>query len=135
MPASLLHLVTMTPRRYRPDPNRQVIFGRWLLDGDEGELPENMIYSNPPLPKDGITLITRKRGRRYWMKLRKTDLLSQQEAAAFLRVSRMQVNRWVNNSQLADTKILGTSRIAVSTLLDFAKEKKIALVRGPYLIN
>ena len=82
-----------------------------------------------------MTLIAQRRGKAHWRRLRKSDLLSQQESAAFLQVSRMQVNRWVNGGELSDRKILGTSRIAVSTLLAFAKKKSIPLVRGLWFVN
>jgi excisionase family DNA binding protein len=61
-------------------------------------------------------------------------MLSQQEAAAFLRVSRMQVNRWVRAGQLKDVKILGTSRIRVSSLLVFAKRHGLKLVKGLFIV-
>jgi hypothetical protein len=53
--------------------------------------------------------------------LDESDQLSQAEAAAFLRVSRMQVNRWVRAGKLQEKKTLGTSRITVRELLRFAK--------------
>ncbi|MGQ0641345.1 MAG: helix-turn-helix domain-containing protein [Gemmatimonadaceae bacterium] len=71
---------------------------------------------------------------RFWKRVRVTDLLSQQEAAAFLGCSRMQINRWVRSGELPARDILGTSRIQVRALMQFAKRRGIALVRGRYLI-
>src|SRR5579862_5437959 len=125
----------MTPRPYRPDPTRRVEFGYWPLAADEGIVPRVMPYRiNPPDPRKGVTLVTRKRGTEYYKKLRRTDWLSQQEAAAFLRVHRTQVNRWVRSGKLPDRKILGTSRIQVGALVRFLKaSKRTKLV--PYLIG
>ena len=56
--------------------------------------------------------------------LRPTDYLSQAEVAALMRVSRMTVWTWVRQGVLPERRILGTSRIAVRSLLGFAQRRK-----------
>ncbi len=113
----------MTPRPFHPDPTCWVVFGRSSLPGREGEVPKGArpYFINPPTSKAGVTLFRAKHGRTFYQKLRRTDFISQQEAAAFLRVRRMQVNRWVRSGKLVDRKILGTSRIKVGTLIRFLR--------------
>jgi excisionase family DNA binding protein len=72
----------------------------------------------------------KRRGRkRYYRKLRSSDQLSQSEAAALLHVSRMQVNRWVNDGKIRDRIVLGTSRIRVADLVAFARRNHMPYFR------
>lgn len=126
------------PRPYSPNPKLKVVFGHPPGRGSDGEFPrESRIYlPNPPDPKNGMTLQKLVRGRWYWHRLEETDQLSQAEAAAFLRKSRMQVNRWVRAGKLRDKKILGTSRITVRELMRFAKAADISLrPKGLWLVG
>jgi excisionase family DNA binding protein len=118
----------MTPRPYKPDPSYEVFFGRWPFKEAEGIVPdgERLYHENPPDARRGITLVRRRGKNRYYKKLRGTDQLSQAEAAAVLRVSRMQVNRWVRDGVIRDRKVLGTSRIKVAELITFARKKGMA---------
>jgi excisionase family DNA binding protein len=111
------------PRPYKQNPRLHIAFGQPPAHGRDGVSPvrEPIHYPNPPDPREGITLHKQVRGRWYWHRLDEGDQLSQAEAAAFLRVSRMQVNRWVRAGKLREKKILGTSRIAVRELLRFAR--------------
>ncbi len=117
------------PRPYRPNPRLRVVFGRPPNSGQEGVFPttERVYLPNPPDSRDGITLHRQVRGKWYWQRLDKDDHLSQAQAATFLHVSRMQVNRWVRAGNLKDKKILGTSRIIVAEILRFAKRNAINL--------
>jgi hypothetical protein len=125
-------------RPYKPDPAIAVVFGRppsTELSGILGD-EDARFLPNPPDPSEGMTLRKRVRGKWYWRRLRDSDEVSQAEAAAFLRVSRMQVNRWVRAPKLRDTKVLGTSRILVRELLRFAKAEGIALrPKGTWLVG
>jgi excisionase family DNA binding protein len=121
------------PRRRDRRGKIEVIFGPWPLPGNYGELPEKFYKPNPPDPEEGETLVTHRRGRHDWRRLRATDLLSQMEAAAYLGKSRMAVNQWVRAGKLRDVKILGTSRIRVSTLRAFAWKHGFNRVRGLFL--
>jgi excisionase family DNA binding protein len=115
----------MTPRPSSRDPSREVVFGRWPLKAQEGIVPDLYYRENPPDPARGATLLVKRGKRWYYKKLRKSDQLSQAEAAAFLGVSRMQVNRWVRSGELRDRKVLGTSRIQVGELIRFGSRKRL----------
>jgi excisionase family DNA binding protein len=121
----------MTPRPYKPDPNCQVYYGRWPSEPSEGVIPEGSRYflENPPDPRRGLTLVKRRGKTRHYKKLKSTDQLSQAEAAAFLHVSRMQLNRWVREGVIPDRKPLGTSRIRVADLVAFARKKGMPFFR------
>ena len=122
----------MTPRPFKPDPNCQVFFGRWPFKPREGVIPEDELFflENPPDPRRGETLVKRRgKKERYYRKLRASDQLSQSEAAAFLHVSRMQVNRWVRDGKIPDRVVLGTSRIRVADLEAFARRNRLPYFR------
>lgn len=132
----MLQLVTsMAPRPFKPNPNCEVVFGRWPFKADEGVIPEShddypaYFLENPPDPRRGMTLIKRRGKKRYFKKLRPSDQLSQAEAAAFLHVSRMHLNRWVRDGLIPDRVVLGTSRIKVADLVTFARRRGLAFFR------